>query len=271
MVRRLFTHASLGLVVLMLLATPAGAANKEHQQLMADIRMLQEQLQRQQLLIATLTDVMRAVTAKLDEQGGTNRKLLADHKLVIDAMASDLRVVREKADDNNVRLGTMAQDVEAISRTIPQMGAPAAGNPATPPQGQPEQPGAPPSQIFQQAQSDFMVGNYDLAIPGFVSYLNNWPKSTQAPDAQMYIGDSYRKLGKFDQAVEAYAKVVNNYPASTKVPEALYKSGNAFEDAGDKMRARESYQAVIDKYPADNQWVVMANQGVTRVKGPDQP
>jgi tol-pal system protein YbgF len=287
MVRRVLTYASLGLVVLMLLVTPAGAANKEHQQLMADIRMLQEQVQRQQLVIASLTDVLKTITAKLDEQAGTSRKLLADQKLVIDAMAGDLRVVREKADDNNTRLGTLALDVEVISKTLPQIaaaasagqplpggaagGPPAAGNPATPPQGRPEQPGASPSQLFQQAQSDYMAGNFPLAISGFISYLGSWSISPQAPDAQLYLGDSYRKLGKFDDAIDAYTKVVNNYPASPKVAEALYKRGAAYEDAGDKVRARESYQAVIDKYPPDNQWAIMAKAVVGRIKGPGQP
>jgi tol-pal system protein YbgF len=250
--------------------------------MMADIRMLQEQLQRQQIMIATLTETLKAVTAKLDEQTETNRKLLADQKLVINGMAGDLRVVREKADDNNLRLGTLALDVEAISRMMPQLGAPAAGappggapgappagNPATPPTGGlPEQPGAAPSQLFAQALSDFMVGNYDLAVSGFQYYLTNYPKGPQAPDSQMYIGDCYRKQGKFDQAIEAYTKVINNYATSTKVAEALYKRGNAFEDTGDKVRAKESYQAVIDKYPADNVWAIQALQRLTSMKVP---
>ena len=49
------------------LAPPASAANKEHQQLMADIRMLQEQSQLLQNLLGTLNDSIKAVNARLDE------------------------------------------------------------------------------------------------------------------------------------------------------------------------------------------------------------
>src|SRR5262245_12892465 len=84
-------------------APPASAANKEHQQLMADIRILQEQAQQLQTLIGTLNETLKAVNARLDDQANTNRKSFADQKLTIDNLASDLRIVREKVDDNTVR------------------------------------------------------------------------------------------------------------------------------------------------------------------------
>ena len=55
MTNRLFRPVA---VVILSLAfvSPAAAANKEHQQLMADIRMLQEQAQLLQNLLGTLND-----------------------------------------------------------------------------------------------------------------------------------------------------------------------------------------------------------------------
>ena len=44
------------------------------------------------------------VTTKLDEQSATTRKAFADQKLLVDTISTDLRVVREKVDDNNVRV-----------------------------------------------------------------------------------------------------------------------------------------------------------------------
>jgi len=187
-------------------------------------------------------------------------------------------VVREKADDNNVRLGTLAQDVEAITRGIPQMAGAGGVNPAggaaggpppggvPPAQGQPEQLGASPSQIFEQARSDYMAGNYDVSIKGFEGYLTNFPKSPQAPDAQLYIGESLRSQGKFSQAIDAFTRVIDNYPGSSKVAEALFKRGRAYEDAGDNARARESYQAVVDKFPPDNTWYIQATQRLGKIK-----
>ena len=62
--------AILGLGVLALVlatTTPADAANKEHQQLMADLRILQEQTQLLQNSLATLADAVKSVNSRLDQ------------------------------------------------------------------------------------------------------------------------------------------------------------------------------------------------------------
>ena len=277
MARIFFRHLPAALVLVALLAAPAAAANKEHQQMMADIRMLQEQQQRLQLQLANVLDALKAVSAKLDESVGANRKLLADQKLLIDNMASDLRVVKEKADDNNIRLGSLSLDVDAIHQSLLQGAAaaapqPATGAPAAPPAGgvppvtpQPPAPsggqiGVLPSQLFQEALSDYRSSQWDLAIKGFEQYLALYPKAPDAPDAQLYIGDSNRLAGRFNDAVAAYTKVINNYASSAKVPEAYYRRGQSYEAAGDKARARQDYEYLIKNYPPDNTYVLLARQ-----------
>ncbi len=265
-------------------AAPAAAANKEHQQMMADIRMLQEQQQRLQLQLATVLETLKSVTAKLDETAGANRKLLADQKLLIDNIASDLRVVREKADDNNVRLGSLSQDVEAIHQSLVQASAAAPAGVTPTPGGAPT-PGAPspagmpaqvppatrpselPSEQLRQAISDYQRGQFDLAITGFEQYLGANPKASNAPDTQMYIGDAHKFAGRFNDAVAAYTKVINNYPASSKVPEAYYKRGQAYEAAGDRARAVEDYDFLLKTYPPDNTFVLLAKQARQRLEG----
>jgi TolA-binding protein len=295
MSRSLLRHVPLALVVLALLAPPAVAANKEHQQMMADIRMLQEQQQRLQLQLAAMLDALKTVATKLDDAAGTSRKAFADEKLLIDNIAGDLRVVREKADDNNVRLGSLSQDVDAIHQSLLQAPAPGAaagappaggGVPVAPPTGAGAAPGAPqplpapsggqmgvlPSQLFQQALSDYRSATspsqWDLAIAGFERYLAAYPKATDAPDAQTYIGDSNRLAGKFSEAIAAYTKVINNYPSSNKVPEAYYRRGQTYEAAGDKVRAKQDYDYLIKTYPPDNNYVLLAKQ---RIQGDDEP
>src|ERR1700680_4712338 len=122
--RQTLTRAFAALPLAAVIARPAYAANKEHQQLMADIRMLQEQAQQLQNLIGslntTLGEALRGVNGRLDGQTGTTRKAFADQKLVIDALTSDLRVVREKVDDNNVRIGSMSQEVDALRQSLQQ-------------------------------------------------------------------------------------------------------------------------------------------------------
>src|SRR5437762_2966669 len=103
--------------------TPASAANKEHLQLAADIRMLQEQAQVLQNMLGSLNETLKAVNTRLDDQTNGMRKAFADQKLLIDNLSSDLRVVREKVDDNNVRIASLTQELDALRQAVQQMAA----------------------------------------------------------------------------------------------------------------------------------------------------
>ena len=194
-----------GLAILLATTTPADAANKEHQQMMADLRMLQEQSQLLQNLLGQVTDAIRAVNTRLDQQTETNRKAMADQKLVIDNLSNDVRAIREKLDDNNVRLGSLSQEVDALRQAVQQSSrptAPAIPEPDAAPGSQP--PTAPPTagttsagtvvnsptQMWNAAYADYTSGNFDLSILGFDAYIKTFPKSDKAPEAQVYICSS---------------------------------------------------------------------------------
>src|SRR5438552_14536974 len=113
-------------IVLVGAAVPASAANKEHQQLMADIRMLQEQTQLLQNLLGQFNEALKAVNTRLDKQAEDNRKALADQGLAITNLTNDARVIREKLDDNNVRIGSLTQEVDALRQSMQQLSVRAA-------------------------------------------------------------------------------------------------------------------------------------------------
>jgi len=66
---------ALGLSLVAVSASPAAAADKAHQQLMAEIRMLQEQQQQLQQLVGGLAETLKVVTSKIDDQTGGNRSV----------------------------------------------------------------------------------------------------------------------------------------------------------------------------------------------------
>jgi tol-pal system protein YbgF len=280
------------------LAQPAHAANREHQQLMADIRMLQEQSQQLQLVLVSLADTLKTLNAKLDDQSTTSRKQFADQKLLIDNVSSDLRVVRERLDENNTRVGTIGQELNSLREAVntlpsqlapaaaptmvpgpngtmvpaPQSSAPVPGAPAsqtggsttTPSPTAPAAPAGPagglsPQRMFDTAQADYAAGQWPLAISGFEQFIRSFPANDKADDAQFYIGESYQLDGKFKEAVGAYEKVIASYPSGDRVPQALYKRGVALSLLGENDRARESFQQVIRNYP-QSEVAVLAKQ-----------
>lgn len=251
-------------VLVTLLAAPAAAAaNKEHQQMMADIRMLQEQTQLLHAQLAALTEALKTITGKLDEQAGASRKAFADQRLLVDTISAELRVVREKVDDNNLRIGSVSQELEALRSAIPPGGLapaapPAQGTdpqtagaetpPATPP-AQPLNPGVSPQRLWDMAWADYAGTQYSLAIDGFETYIKTFPKSEKAGDAQHYIGEIYYLQGKYREAVAAYDRAISDFPAGKMLPDSYYKRGQALNALGQTDRARESWEYVVKNYP----------------------
>jgi tol-pal system protein YbgF len=269
------TAATLGLSA----TVPVHAANREHLQLMADIRMLQEQTQQLQVTLVALNDAIKTLNARLDEQSNAQRKAFADEKLLVDTLTGEVRIVREKVDDTNVRLTSLSQEVDSLRtpQAAPTMtpaptppgaenttqpppptggaepnaagGAPPAAAPAAG-GGAPAPVGMSPTRLFEIAQADYAGGQWALAIQGFETYLKTFPKTDKADDAQFYIGEAYSLDGKFKDAIAAYDKVINDYPQGDRVPDAFYKRGLAYSRLGQMDKARESFETVIKNYPS---------------------
>jgi len=262
-----FFALSLSVLLLTVLTAVPEAADKEHRLIMADIRMLQEQTQQLQMVLGTLTETLKTVSEKLDEQAGINRKAFADQKLLVDNVGDGVRVVREKIDDNSVRLASLTQEVEALRQSIPQpapiytppvdpslAGGGAAGaptEPGAPPPAVPPQmlAGTTPQRLYDEAYGDYTAGRFGLAVTGFESYIATYPRSELADDAQLNIGAALQLEGKYQEAVTAFDKVIVNYPGSNSVPSALYKRGACYESLQQLDRARQSYELVIKNFP----------------------
>ncbi len=263
-------------------AVPAQAQRRELQQMAADLRILQEQTQLLQNALATLTEALKAVNARIDEQTGATRKSFADNKLQADAMGSDIRVVRERVDDTNVRITSLSQEVEALRLAIPPMPvyppptdtAAAGGVPIDPQTGAPTAPGtggavppavagttpapapvptAPPAapspgsptRLYDMAWADYTAGSYDLAIEGFSSYVRSFPKSEFADNAQYYIGESYYQRGRWPEAVDAFTRLIATYPRSDVIGNAYYKRGASYERMNQPEQSRADYELLV--------------------------
>ena len=262
-------------------AQPASAANKEHQQLAADIRMLQEQAQLLQTLLGSLNETLKAVNTRLDDQTNAMRKAFADQKLLIDNLSSDLRVVREKVDDNNVCIASLTQELDALRQAVQQMatrpattdagavstqgpstaGAADAPTPAPPPVG------VSPKQLYDTAWVDYTGGQWDLAIQGFEAYIRSFPKSEQACDAQVNIGKAYDYAGNKQKALEAFDKAIRDYPNGKGLPDAYYQKGLILLDLKQPDKAREAFESAA-KIDAEGSAGRMAKQKLDQLKKP---
>ncbi len=270
------TRTSLIPIVVLALSTvvPAGAAaaNKEQQQLMAELRMLQEQQQQLQQMLGTLGEALKTLTTRLDDQGNVTRKAFADHRLLVEGVGETVRILRERADDTNVRLSTMTQELEAVRQTIasqPQVTLPPGGDQPTPGTGTPPPAVTPtpviaPQKLYDNAYGDYTAGQYDLAVIGFETFIKTAPRSELADDAQLNIGNALYAAGKFQDAVPAFRQVISNYPQSNSVPAAWYKLGLSYERLKQDDFARKAYETVVKEHQDTNE-ATLARQGLERL------
>ena len=289
--KQLFSSA-LVIAVLACAAVPAYAADKEVRQMMADIRMLQEQSQELSNLLGQLNESLKAVNARIDQQTESGRKTAADQKVSIDAVSGDLRVVRERMDDNGVRVGSLTQEVDALRQAVMQIntgaqpaslaetpvapdasagvGAPPPGSAAPAPASSAASrtpaiaSGLSPKAAYEQAMADYYIAQYDLAIAGLEAYIRAFPRSEQADEAQVNIGNSYFQQGKYDKALEAYDLAIRTYSKGNATPEAYLKKGMSLASLRRPDEARTALEYVTTNFP-DSFEATLARQQLAKV------
>ena len=281
-------------VFLVVSVAPAAAIDKEQRQLMADVRMLQEQNQQLQNILGSIVEAIKAVNTRIDDQAKVTGKAMADQKLTIDNLTNTVREIREKLDDNNVRLGSLNQEVEALRQGLQQLnarpvapdyttsatgGPPAAGGTGggndggttLPAAGSPSAGlGTSPQKLFDEAYADYTLAQWDLAISGFESVIKYFPRSERAADAQVNIGHSYLQAGKNDKALDAYDTAIRNYPGAPALPDAYYKKGVALKALKRPDEARSAFEYVVKTYP-ESSAASLAKQGLAQLGPPPPP
>lgn len=281
--RQLLTVTSL----VFALAVPAAARaqNREHQQMFADLRMLQEQVQQLRLAVNTLAESVKTVNTKQDEQATATSRAFAGQKLLIDQLTDSIRILREKGDDTNVRLSTLSHELETMRQSMQSLQAsivqaiatlnaqpagagatPADPNaPAAPPVSAPPAVGQSPQTLYDAAWSEYMSSHYDLAITGFQAYLRSYPTSPDAYKAQFNIGEAYKYANRLREAIQAYTAVITNYKGNPWEDQAYYARGLAYEQTQQKDLARADMQYIIKTFPEGN-YVPLAKNALERIK-----
>ena len=258
---------------------PVMAADREHQQMMADIRMLQEQGNRLHLMLGTLDQTLQTLLSRLDEQDDAARRAFADQRLMVDNLTGGVRGIREKGDETNVRVSSLSQELEALRLAIPPMTPqvtqlaidPETGLPTAvespvpgPVAVAPVNPGVSPQRMYDQAWADYTTGQWALAVQGFEAYISTFPRSELADDAQFYIGQTHYADGRYREAASAFEGVVMNYPDGDAVAEALYKRGLALDRLGESELARQAFEQVVRNHP-DHNMSNLAQQALDRL------
>ena len=116
-----------------------------------------------------------------------------------------------------------------------------------------KQPAASAEAQYDNALQLFRGGQYAAARDEFKSYLQKYPKSDLADNAQFWLGECYYAEKSYREAIAAYEKMIKEFPKSDKVSSAMLKWGMAFIELGDSTAGKILLKRVVKEYPNSNQ------------------
>lgn len=110
-------------------------------------------------------------------------------------------------------------------------------------------PGGTDKDNYQAAFELLKEQKYEQAATAFANFLQQFPGSDLAHNAQYWLAETFYATKEFDTAVAAFETVVADYPDSTKVPDALLKMGFCNYELEQWDEARTSLARVQSEYP----------------------
>lgn len=102
---------------------------------------------------------------------------------------------------------------------------------------------------YQQQYALLRAGDVDGAIEGFSLFIQRYPNSPLAGNAQYWLGECYYAQRHFSQAILEFERVYNQYPSSDKVPAALLKIGYSNLELEKPATARSIFRQIVRSYP----------------------
>jgi tol-pal system protein YbgF len=188
------------------------------------------------------------------------KSLRGQIEVVNNSIESAAKRQRDMYVDLDTRLRRFEQAATAVPPapiTTPPAGAPGAAAPqpsgaAAAPAPQAATAPATPDETreYEAAQSQRRIGNYQGAITAFQSFVAQHPKSSLAPRAQYWIGDSYFNLRDYKNAIASQQKLIASYGDSSSVPDALLNIASSQLEQGETAVARKTMDGLVSRYPS---------------------
>src|SRR5688572_23723699 len=112
-------------VLVGLAALPAQAQNREHLQMAADLRILQQQNQELANALAQaiqlLNETAKSLNSRIDQTNDSMRKGFADQSITLGTAAADSRKTLAQTQDLATRLGELKEEVNALRTSLPAL------------------------------------------------------------------------------------------------------------------------------------------------------
>lgn len=194
--------------------------------------------------------------ARFDQQA----KAQLDLANQIQHQAEEIARLRGQIETLNYELDTAKKrqqdfylDLDSRLRKFETQAAAPAPEAATGTSAAPAQPAADPAREsvdYEAALGHFKAGRYKEAATAFAAFVQKYPDSQLAPNAQYWLGNAWYAQHDCKKAIEAQSVVTTKYPDSAKAPDAWLAMATCQQEMGNPTGAKRSLESLIAKYPS---------------------
>jgi tol-pal system protein YbgF len=252
--RSRFGTVSALILLIFLLSTP-GASVQKDKDLIAQMKVSLDELKNE---VVVLERQLRSLQEAHDRNSGQMSALITQisdnvsairqaQGRVAEGSVSAIREVGgvgERLSATNQRIDRLSEQLAEIKKLVENLPKLPTFTQITP---------GNPDQLFAAAYGDYSRGNYDLAISEFRQYVETYPTSEMADNAQYWIGEALFAKRQYNESIAEFDKVGALFPKGDKVPAARFKKGKALTELGQTDAARAEFTALIRLYPRSNE------------------
>jgi tol-pal system protein YbgF len=251
---------------------------KAYELIYKDVQLLKQQVLAVDKKIEQNAEDIKGIKDQLSELLDLTRQFQSDQASAREEqkrLPAQYQILLEKVETINTQLAQFSEDLIEIKRVALPLAEQVTdeenpeGNQIEPPppqeqgdtSGQPSEeeespsisPNLSPNEVYNMARSDYLKGNFELAIEGFAIYKSQFPESPLSDDALYWIGECYFSQEKYDEAVEHFNELILNYPNGDKIPAAYLKKGISLAEQGKKEEALSVFKLLITKFPLEEE------------------
>lgn len=186
--------------------------------------------------IAEQRDLLHATRATASSSARETEETLGRLEGKLDDIMARFRIASERAP---------AKPADPAPTTTP----PAGGGAGSPPAATPPASGVDRNQLYEQATTDLTQGRYGLALNGYRQYLQLFPETDLADNAQYGAGECFFAQAMFDSALVEYARVGVRWGTGDRAPASLYKLGLCEERLGRSAESRKTFEDLVKRFP----------------------
>ena len=236
------------LVLAIAFSAPAYAQEDSNREQMIDMVLQIQQLQ----------DEVRSLRGQIEEQAhliDTLRQRQRDQYLDLDQRISELAAAAPRTLPST-QLPSVSPTYVAPEEDVPEIRnedrEPSSVTSLSTPQTSARNVASSPEaekQAYETAFQSLKELRYADAAEDFGSFMQSYPQSEYADNAQYWLGESYYVTRNYELALEAFTGLMNNFPQSLKQPDSLLKIGYTHYELKQWDLARAALTQVQEQYP----------------------